>query len=78
MKSKLKHVKKIKDEFVAVNELLNNNFDKINKEHNNILVMKLSNLIQEIANGENLDESILRDKYLHIDLIYKILFFQNL
>jgi len=61
---KLKNVKKLKTEVSAMNELFTNSLDKINKEHNKILLQTISNLIQNISQGENIDEIYLREKYL--------------
>lgn len=72
MKSKLKYVKKAKDELTAINELFNTYLEKINKEHNNILLKEFSNMIHEIAIGENLDEEDLRNKYLKVKKSKKI------
>ena len=65
--TKLKQVKKLKTELTAMNELFNANLEKINKEHGKILLQSLSNLIQEISQGENIDEIYLREKYLNIN-----------
>jgi hypothetical protein len=65
--TKLKQVKKLKTELTAMNELFNTNLEKINKEHGKILLQSLSNLIQEISQGENIDEIYLREKYLNIN-----------
>jgi len=65
--TKLKQVKKLKTEINAMSELFNNNLEKINKEHNKILLQSLSNLIHEICQGENIDEIYLREKYLDIN-----------
>uniref|UniRef100_A0A6C0J5E1 Uncharacterized protein n=1 Tax=viral metagenome TaxID=1070528 RepID=A0A6C0J5E1_9ZZZZ len=64
---KLKQVKKLKTEISAMSELFDNNLDKINKEHNKILLQSLSNLIQNICQGENIDEVYLREKYLNVN-----------
>ena len=61
---KLKNVKKLKTEVSAMNELFSNSLDKINKEHHKILLQTISNLIQNISQGENIDEIYLREKYL--------------
>ena len=62
MKSKLKNVKKLKDEFSEVSNILN----KIQKEHEKILLEQKNELISNIAYGEGLDEIILREKYLKV------------
>ena len=65
--TKLKQVKKLKTEISAMSELFNTNLEKINKEHNKILLQSLSNLIQDISQGENIDEIYLRERYLNIN-----------
>lgn len=60
MKSKLKNIKKLKDEFSEFSGILN----KIQKEHEKILLEQKNELISNIAYGEGLDEISLREKYL--------------
>ena len=62
MKSKLKNIKKLKDEFSEVTNILN----KIQKEHEKVLLEQKNELITNIAYGEGLDEISLREKYLNV------------
>lgn len=62
MKSKLKNIKKLKDEFSEVTNILN----KIQKEHEKVLLEQKNELISNIAYGEGLDEISLREKYLNV------------
>lgn len=62
MKSKLKNIKKLKEEFSEFSSILN----KIQKEHEKILLEQKNELISNIAYGEGLDEISLRDKYLKV------------
>ena len=66
-KNPKKGYKKLKTEINAMSELFNTNLDKINKEHNKILLQSLSNLIHDICQGENIDELYIREKYLDIE-----------
>ena len=65
-KSTLKHLKKMKQEFSAFEELFNLHIEKIKKEHNKILIQKMNELISDISKNEDLDELYLREKYLNI------------
>lgn len=60
MKSKLRSIKKLKEEFDEFSNILN----KIQKEHEKQLLEQMNKLISEIALGENLEELQLREKYL--------------
>lgn len=62
MKSKLKNIKKLKEEFSEFSSILN----KIQKEHEKILLEQKNELISNIAYGEGLDEISLREKYLKV------------
>jgi hypothetical protein len=57
---KLKYSKKIKDEVSAFAQLINNYCDKLNKEN----AKQIDQLIKSIAEGENLDYNVLKEKYL--------------
>lgn len=65
-KNNLKYVKKLKEEFSAFETLFSSQLEKIKKEHNKILIQKLSELVADIAKNEDLDEVYLRDKYLNL------------
>jgi len=65
-KNNLKYVKKLKEEFSAFETLFSSQLEKIKKEHNKILIQKLSELVADIAKNEDLDEVYLREKYLNL------------
>lgn len=62
----LKYAKKIKEEFSAFESVFNSHIEKIKKEHQKILILKMNELISNIAKNENLNELDLREKYLNI------------
>jgi hypothetical protein len=57
---KLKNTKKIQNEVLVFQEVINNYCSKINKEY----AKNMNKLIENIAKGENLDINILKEKYL--------------
>ena len=57
---KLKNTKKIQNEVIVFQEVINNYCSKINKEY----AKNMNKLIENIAKGENLDINILKEKYL--------------
>ena len=65
-KNNLKYAKKLKDEFSAFEQVFNSHIEKVKKEHNKVLLQKMSELISNIASNENLDEIYLREKYLNL------------
>jgi hypothetical protein len=66
IKVNLKYLKKMKQEFSAFEEVFNSHIEKIKKEHQKVLIQKMSQLISDIANNEDLNEVYLREKYLNI------------
>ena len=58
------NIKKLKKEGVIFSDLLSTYCDKIKKDYKKILQNEKSKLISLIAEGENLDEIELREKYL--------------
>ncbi len=58
---KLKTTKKIQNEFKLHQEALNKYCDKINREY----ARNMTKLVENIANGENLDIEMLKEKYLN-------------
>jgi hypothetical protein len=65
-KNNLKYAKKLKDEFSAFEQVFNSHIEKVKKEHNKVLLQKMSELISNISSNENLDEIYLREKYLNL------------
>lgn len=57
---KLKYSKKISNEMQTFIQIIDNLCNKLNKEY----AKNINKLLQNIANGENLDINILREKYL--------------
>lgn len=66
IKVNLKYLKKMKQEFSAFENVFNSHIEKIKKEHQKLLIQKMSELISDIANNENINEVYLREKYLDI------------
>jgi hypothetical protein len=56
---KLKNTKKMQNEILEFQEVINNYCSKINKEY----AKNMNKLIENIAKGENLDINILKEKY---------------
>ena len=57
---KLKNTKKMQNEILEFQEVINNYCSKINKEY----AKNMNKLIENIAKGEKLDINILKEKYL--------------
>ena len=57
---KLQTTKKLQNEVRAFQEVINNYYNKINKEY----AKNMNKLIKNIAKGENLDLEMLKEKYL--------------
>ena len=63
-KKKSSHMKKLKKEINESNDRYLVLIDKIAKDYKKILIEEKNNLISRIAEGEDLDEVKLREKYL--------------
>jgi len=59
-----KHIKKLKQESINYNTLIEKYCKKIKSDYNKILIDEKNKLISRIAEGEELDEFDLREKYL--------------
>jgi hypothetical protein len=59
------NIKKLKKETKDFSDIVASYCDKIKKDYKKILQEEKSKLIALIAEGEDLDETILRDKYLN-------------
>ena len=61
---KLKHLKKLIELIDEYSKESKGEIEKIKKEHQKLILLSNYNLISEISKGENLDESVLVEKYM--------------
>ena len=71
-KKKSSHMKKLKKDINESSERYLGLIDKIAKDYKKILIEEKNNLISRIAEGEDLDEIELREKYLDENIKKKL------